>query len=267
MPASGRSQVRTRAGPAQALPEDPAIRLAFTDRTVGNVSLVVGGGDPSRARARALGMVGLPPHGAVFMEQVHGDRVLRVGPGERGRGAHSRGDAMPATDALVTTADDVALVVLVADCVPVLLAAPGRGIAAAHAGRRGIQAGLLRRTVETLCAATHTAPDELVALLGPAIGGCCYEVPGELAEQVAAVEPAARSTTTWGTPALDLPRAADAQLRRLGLGRIERVAACTRCEADTWYSHRATTGWGADAGRQAGLIARVPACSAGPSLH
>jgi YfiH family protein len=98
----------------------------------------------------------------VWLRQVHGCHVLRV----------SASDALqgPATaDAAWTSEPGVACSVLVADCLPVLLAAP-TGVAAAHAGWRGLAAGVLEGTVQALCDGTGTTPDALCAWLGPCIG-------------------------------------------------------------------------------------------------
>jgi polyphenol oxidase len=99
------------------------------------------------------------------------------------------------------------------------------------------------------------AAGELRAVVGPAIGGCCYEVPGELRDEVGAVAPMAVTETTWGTPALDLPTAVTARLEALGVRVLERVGGCTRCDADgRWFSHRADPA----TGRQVGLVVRRP---------
>lgn len=232
--------------------EDPGARLAFSGRQggPGNVSLRVGPGEPATARAELAALVGCRPEDAIFMEQRHGAGVARVGRAERGRGLDDHDDAVPGVDALVTGDAGVALVVMVADCVPVLLVDPGMGVGAVHAGRGGVVAGVVGAAV----AALSDDPGRVVAALGPAIGGCCYEVPGDLADAVAADVPDARATTTWGTPALDLPAAVVAQLEAAGVRRIERHGACTRCHADRWFSHRADP----RGGRQAGVVARQP---------
>ena len=230
--------------------EDPAARIAFTDRGHGNVSLVVGGGDARGNRARLPGLVGLDETSGVFMEQVHGGGVATVSRREAGRGLRGQGDAVPAVDALVTRDTDVALVVLVADCVPVVLVDPGHGVGAAHAGRAGIAAKVLPAAV----AALTDVPGRVVAVLGPSIGGCCYEVPETLVEQVARVVPAARARTRWETPSLDLPAAAAEQLSMAGVGTIRRAGGCTRCHVDRWFSHRGDASH--RRGRQAGVVCR-----------
>jgi YfiH family protein len=200
-------------------------------------------------RADVARTVGYPADQWHHLRQVHGDAVAVVGedcpPGKELR----------EVDAAVTTLSDRPLVVQVADCVPVLLAGP-RAIGAAHAGRRGVHAGVVQTAVSAMAAAGD-APSALSAAIGPAIGGCCYEVPAEIQQQVGQVEPTAIAVTTWGSPSLDLPMAVHAQLERLGVTSISHVGSCTRCDPGArWFSHRGDPG----AGRQVGLIVR-------PSLH
>ncbi len=179
------------------------------------------------------------------MGQVHGADVAVVD------ARTPAGAQLDHVDGVVTAEVDRPLVVLVADCVPVLLAGPGT-VGVAHAGRRGLVAGVLAATVAAVRALGDAAA-ELRAVIGPAIGGCCYEVPAELRAQVRAVVPAAAATTTWGTPALDLPTAVAAQLRSLGVERVQRTGGCTRCDPQQrWFSHRAD----AATGRQLGLVVR-----------
>lgn len=233
--------------------EDPAVRLAFTGRSHGNVSLVVGSGDTRGNRARLPGLVGLDPNAGVFMEQAHGCGVATVGRSESGRGLARHDEAIPAVDALVTHDTDVALVVMVADCVPVVLVDPRQGVGVVHAGRAGVAAGVIAAAV----AALTDVPGRVVGILGPSIAGCCYEVPEELVEQVSRMAPMARARTRWGTPSVDLPAAAAEQLALAGVGTVRQAGGCTRCHADRWFSHRG------DApprrGRQAGVVCRLSA--------
>jgi hypothetical protein len=188
----------------------------------------------------------------VFMQQVHGPDVAVVDVADRGRGSGAHADGVSVVDALVTFDCDVALAVLVADCVPVVVSDPRRAVAVIHAGRGGVMTGVVPATLEAMA---PPAPDRVVAIIGPAIGGCCYEVPSALVEQVAADVPAARSVTTWGTAALDLPAAVDAQLRASGVVDVRRVGGCTRCDGQRWFSHRRAPG----RGRQAGTVVRSAA--------
>ena len=250
--------------------EDPAVRVAFTGRGderggAANLSLLVGDtGAAAAAREAALALVGARLDDAVFMQQVHGGQVAGVTAADAGRGAHTPDSAVPGVDGIVTSEENLALVVLAADCVPVVLVDPGCAVAAVHAGRGGVVAGVVPAAVSAL--APRGAGD-VVALVGPAIGGCCYEVEPALARSVAAPVPAAAATTTWGTPSLDLPAAVVAQLQAAGVARIERAGGCTRCSGSAWFSHRAATAGAAPAGRQAGIVVRAgtPHAAADPS--
>lgn len=228
--------------------------MVFTGRAEGNQSWVVGDGDPAAARARAAALVGVDASALVFMRQVHGVGVARVDEGDRGRGLSDHDDAVPDTDALVTTAADTALVVLTADCVPVLLSVPGAGAAAVHAGREGVVSGVVPAAVQALLAATGQLAAAVTAVVGPAIGGCCYEVPEGMAAAVEEAVPGTRSTTRHGSAGLDLSAGVRRQLQATGVERIEVLDGCTRCDPERWFSHRASTAGIAESGRQAAIV-------------
>lgn len=180
------------------------------------------------------------------LRQVHGADVVRVGAAPPD--GDPTGPAEPEGDALVTAVPGRVLLVRAADCVPVLLADPDRRlVGAAHAGRRGVQAGVVTSTV----AALHDlGAERLVAWIGPAACGRCYEVPAAMREEVATVVPETWSETSWGTPALDLVAGVRAQLRTAGVGEAAVVERCTLEDA-AFFSHRRQAGV---AGRQGGLI-------------
>lgn len=229
----------------------PGVRAGFTGP--GNLSRTVGDQAGVLERRRLLARWAGAP--VAYAWQVHGRRVHVVtGPGE----VPDDGPVAQA-DALVTTGGRVALAVLVADCVPVLLADAAAGVVAvAHAGRAGVAADVLGATVEAM---VREGADRgrVRAVVGPAVCGRCYEVPAALRDEVGAVVPSAVSTTSWGTPALDLPAGAAAQLRVAGVPDVHLVGACT-LEDPRWFSHR---GSGADAGRPPGRFAGVVRALAG----
>lgn len=174
------------------------------------------------------------------LRQIHSARVLDAAEaGERGEG-----------DALVTHRAGLALRVVTADCVPVLLASP-TALAAVHAGWRGLRDGILGS------AASRLAGDGAVhAVIGPAIGGCCYEVGPEVAGAVAqrAGSPVVILQRAEGQrPHLDLRLSAALELRRAGVERISIVEACTRCEDARLWSYRRD---GRRAGRNLALVWR-----------
>ncbi|WP_318204027.1 peptidoglycan editing factor PgeF [Streptomyces sp. SCL15-4] len=215
--------------------------FAFTDRW-GGVSaapyeeLNLGGavGDTPEAvrgnRELAAKSLGLDPDEVVWMNQVHGAEVAVVDEPWGGR-------PVPEVDAIVTVRRGLALAVLTADCVPVLLADPVAGVAAAaHAGRPGMVKGVVPAAVRAMVE-LGAEPGRIVARTGPAVCGRCYEVPEAMRAEVAAVEPAAHAETSWGTPALDVSAGVHAQLDRLGVCDRARTPVCT-LESDDHFSYR-----------------------------
>ncbi|WP_225633686.1 peptidoglycan editing factor PgeF [Streptomyces solaniscabiei] len=221
--------------------------FGFTDRW-GGVSAVpyeelnLGGAvgdDPAAVTANrelAAKSLGVDPARVVWMNQVHGADVAVVDApwGDR---------PVPRVDAVVTAERGLALAVLTADCVPVLLADPVAGVAAAaHAGRPGLVAGVVPAAVRAMTE-LGADPARIVARTGPAVCGRCYEVPEEMRAEVAAAEPAAHAVTSWGTPALDVSAGVHAQLERLGVCDRAQSPVCTRESKDHFsYRRDRTTG-------------------------
>lgn len=232
--------------PSGALADGQAA-YAFSARADGTMSATVGTGDVASARATLAARLGLDPDDVDWMRQVHGSAVADAGA--------SLLAAPPACDGIVGTAAGRGVGVLVADCVPLLLHAPG-GIAAAHAGRPGVVAGVVPATVRRLRDRTGADPAAVTAVVGPAIGPCCYEVPAELAGDVDGAVPGTAATTSWGTPSVDLVAGVVRQLHEVGVRAIASAGGCTRCDGDGWFSHRASGGAERrPQGRQAGVIA------------
>ena len=233
-----------------------AVEVAFTDRHGGtsrgpyaSLNLATGRGDDQADGVEAnLALVTAAftkgGDGVVArMRQVHGADVAVVDE------ATPPADP-PAVDALVTARPGVVLLVRVADCVPVLLADPDAGVVgAAHSGRPGLAAGVVPRTVEAMRALGAT---RLRAWVGPHVCGRCYEVPQEMQDDVAAVEPATLATTSWGTPSVDVGAGVRAQLGREGVEILD-LSRCT-IESPDLFSYRRE---GPRSGRQAGLIRRT----------
>ncbi|GGS38364.1 laccase domain protein [Actinokineospora fastidiosa] len=186
-------------------------------------------------RARLAAELGLPEERVVWMEQVHGRTVAVVdGP---------QGEPVEATDALVTAEPRLALVALVADCVPVLLADPEAGVVAAvHAGRVGARVGVIPATLSAMASAGADV-QRVEALLGPSICGECYEVPAAMRDDMEARLPGSACKTRSGTPGVDLRAGLWRQLADAGVARIGVDPRCTR-EDRTLFSHRrdGTTG-------------------------
>lgn len=203
-----------------------------------------GRGDLARdvERAEVLRRVEPEAPPVAWAKQIHSARVLPTQAGACGEG-----------DALVSDASGLALSVITADCVPVLLAGPN-GLAAVHAGWRGIVGGVIPATLEAAGGGRGWT-----AWIGPSIGSCCYEVGDDVAEQVrSASGPEVVLPGSAGKPHLDLVAAARIQLERAGVAEVLSVPDCTRCEAERLYSYRRE---GKGAGRNMGFIWR----SASPS--
>lgn len=213
--------------------------LAFTTRRGGrsrspydslNLSDYVGDDDAAVAANKqiALAAGGFAEGSLASLHQVHGTDVLTVESGQCG----TLGEA----DALRTSRSGATLGVLAADCVPVLLRGSG-GIAAAHAGWRGLVAGVLAGAVASI--------DATSAWVGPSIHACCYEVGPEVVDAFRAA-----SLPVADERHVDPGRGAVVALRRAGVTNVTAATECTSCD-DRFFSHRRD----GQTGRQAGLIA------------
>jgi polyphenol oxidase len=200
--------------------------------------------DPATVQANRAALAqacGLPPNRLIFMRQTHSADVWYAGPG-----AH---EPPRPVDAMFTDVPGQALCVLVADCVPVLIADPvARIVGAAHAGREGLAGGVVPALVTQMMTA-GAVPARMHAVTGPSICGGCYEVPPELQARVSAVVAAARCDTFAGTTGLDIAAGVRAQLAGAGVINITTDGRCTR-ESNDLYSHRRD----GVTGRFAGLV-------------
>ena len=185
-----------------------------------------------RLLADAIGAV------PVYLNQVHGASVARLTATDLQPGAPVR-DA----DASVTTEPGIACTVQVADCLPVLFAAPrGRAVGAAHAGWRGLAAGVLEATLAQVCAAAECAPQDVQAWLGACIGPTRFEVGPDVLEAFGA------ATTKGSTPRFvakgpgkwyaDLPALARSRLQAAGIGALGGGRWCTVSEPSRFFSFR-----------------------------
>jgi YfiH family protein len=212
----------TRAGGVSAAPFD-------------TLNLGLGGDDAQavrRNRARVSDAIGARP---VWLRQVHGRRVVRIDARDADDGA-----AVHEADAAVATEPGVACAIQVADCLPVLFAA-SRGVAAAHAGWRGLAGGVLEATVHALCEATGDAPSQLDAWLGPCIGPGRFQVGADVLEAFGA-DPGrpggAFRAERPGKWLADLPRLARERLGALGLRRVHGGTWCTVGDPSRFFSFR-----------------------------
>ena len=173
-----------------------------------------------RAMAIAGGRAAIPG-------QVHGNRVARVT--EPGRIEH--------TDGLVTDTRGIALIVQIADCLPIFLFDPvHEAVGIVHAGWRGSVLGIASSAVTMMETHFGCRPEHVRAFIGPSIGPCCYRVQSDIARQFAS------EYVTRGT--LDLWRCNADQLIEAGLhaNAVEVSRICTSCNSDWFFSHRASGG-------------------------
>ena len=228
-------------------PSGPAygVEWGFTDRWGGasqapfgelNLGRHVGDRDDAveTNRHRLAHDLGLKLADLRFMDQQHGTAVA-VTPGTRGgRDRLDYVGAAPPVDGIVSGRTDEALVVMVADCTPVLLLDRAEGlVAAVHAGRPGMVDGVVPEAIRQL---HDLGARQLEAVVGPSVCPRCYEVPGEMRDAAAAVEPVSASVSWTGTPAIDVAAGVIAQLHRADVA-VHWLPGCTR-EDDDLFSHR-----------------------------
>lgn len=219
------------------------VRAAFSLRSGGassspwdtlNLGVHVGD-DPAavaenrRRLANALRLPGEP----VWLDQVHGHAVFDLD-----RAGWPAPGVRPRADAIVTRQAAAVLAIQVADCLPVLLASDdGQVLGAAHAGWRGLAAGVLEATVEAM----RVAPAELAVWLGPCIGSASFEVGEEVRTAFLEVQPdaaAAFTPNSRGRWQCDLTALARARLAALGISRVAGGAWCTAADPVRFFSHR-----------------------------
>jgi YfiH family protein len=195
-----------------------------------------------------------------ILKQVHGERIvclkeqtMRV---ESGKGKVEREKlnlivrGLPEEpfrfdegDALVSAVPGTAIGIRTADCLPLLVGDPARGTAAAvHCGWRSLALDLPRKVIRLMIAGSGTSPTTLIAVMGPAIGICCYEVGPEVVELFQGHDTDGKPYTEVGERNfLDLRAVTRSQLLQAGLvpGNIDDLTECVACQPERFYSHRA----------------------------
>ena len=245
-----------------ALSAHAGLRCAFTTRHAGrsgqSLNLSFDKGERTTVQAQrqhVLQVLGLAHMPLCTVRQVHGNQVCVVD-----AALLQRGLTGIAADALVTNLTQVALGVLVADCLPIVLYALDTPvIALVHAGRMGTYYRVVQHTLEVMAQRFAILPAQVHAVLGPAIGACCYMLDRR------AVSPFQEQFPAWeqcfiphgpGRWSMDLLIANTLQLRAAGVpaAHIENASICTACHKHILYSHRAE---GQKAGRGMAIVART----------
>jgi len=226
----------------------PGARVAFSSRIGGvsdppydtlNLGILTGDRHEHvlENRTRLTEQLGLGIDRVAMGWQVHGADVLEWdAPPDRG-GFAEPGAELEKVDGHVTDIPELALLVLVADCLPVALAGEGR-VAMLHCGWRGLAAGIVERAVDRF----DRPP---AAVIGPGIESCCYEVGDEVLAAFEDLPGVADGRM------LDLREVASRKLRAAGVREQQHAGGCTCCRAELYFSHRRD---GPDTGRQAGLV-------------
>jgi YfiH family protein len=172
----------------------------------------------------------------VYLDQVHGARVVRLPLADASPDA-----PMQRADASVTTEIGIACTAQVADCLPVLFSAPA-GVGAAHAGWRGLAAGVLEATLAALCEAARCEPAQVQAWLGACIGPDRFEVGADVlrafGEDVDAPDPARFRAASTGKWLANLPLLARDRLAGAGVGAVSGGAWCTVDDPSRFFSFR-----------------------------
>ncbi len=249
--------------------DDWAVVIGFSER-VGGVSEVPFGslnlashvGDRPAAvdenRSRLLGALGLSAYRdrLTMAEQVHGSRIAIVGSEDAGAGAYAQTGrpSLTGTDAVITSEVGVPLALCFADCVPVILVAPGPAVAVVHAGWRGALDSLPGKVAARLAEVADCDPSSVRAYIGPHIRECHYQVSPEIMSQF---------VNSFGTLArassggLDLDAVVSASLDRAGVApcNIARLGTCTAEATDRFFSYRAE---GGETGRHAAVACILP---------
>ena len=237
-------------------------RFIFTSRAGGvsvspfatfNLASHVGDDPVAVAQNRVLlaDSLGIAQNRIFFMNQVHGKQVAIID-------EKSDVNQPPEADALFTKIKDVALVTLVADCIPVLMTSKG-AVAAVHVGRRGLSLDIISEVLG-IFESNGVGKREITAHIGPAICAKCYEVGVAVYQEVIATVPAAATSfnSQSGKPCLNIEAGLISQLESNGV-KWESINRCTMHDSG-YFSYRRD----GITGRQAGVVTLAPAETASP---
>lgn len=189
--------------------------------------------------------LGYNRHSLIHMRQIHSNKITIID-------QTYNFDTPPECDALITDHPNIPLMVMSADCTPILLYDPvHKAIGAVHAGRAGALNEIVTKTIQSMRENYGSIPDDIHAVLGPSISGCCYEINSAIAEE----------TISKGYPEalrlenekifLDVNTILSIQLKNLGVEKVEVIDECTACHNDRYFSYRADQ---QRTGRIAGVI-------------
>ena len=220
-----------------------------------NLGLHVGD-DPEdvlKNRKRLATAIGIPLRYFTIGRQIHSGNVTIISEESRGRGSAKHEEEINDTDAMVTSVTGICLVILVADCVPMLFFDPLRKIiGVAHAGWKGTLQCIAENTVKIMESRFGSSPQDIIVGVGPSIGPCCYKVGPDVISQVETIFHTKKefilNELKSGEGYFDLWKANITQLLQAGIERknIEMAWICTRENPDLFFSYRHQQG---DTGR------------------
>lgn len=194
------------------------------------------------ALAQALGY---DRHSLIHMRQIHSDRIVIVD-------ETLNFDTPPECDALITNRSNTPLMVMSADCTGILIYDPiHKAIGAVHAGRSGALNAILPKTIDAMNQTFGSHKEDLCIVLGPSIGGCCYEINETIASECEEKGYSCALRREDKKLFLDVNTILLMQLKRLGIEKIEVIQECTSCHHDRYFSYRADKQY---TGRIAGII-------------
>ena len=205
-------------------------------------------------RHRITDALGLEADSIYDVWQVHSNVVSYSSNSRKLENPHKKADA------IITDNPDVTLMMLFADCVPILFYAPDRNITAiAHAGWRGTVKRVAKQTITEMVEIHHCNPKAIIACIGPAICVNHYPFGGSVIESVRAVFGSEKEVGRYinGQFHLNLSLANEKIIRRTGVSRVFQSGICTAENASDWFSHRAEDG-------QTGRFAAVITCRTSP---
>ena len=205
--------------------------------------------DVLKNRVKLAQSLKISPKNFTAIQQIHGTSVSIVKLSDRGRGALDSESAINNSDAMITDQDEICLLVLVADCVPLLLYDRNKKIIAAiHAGWKGTVGWITRRTVHKMLSFWGCNPHDIICGIGPSIGPCCYQVGPEVItlakKSLRNYKQVIGSISKSGKGYLNLWEASRQQLLDCCIPEenIETAGICTYCNSDMFFSSRRDNG-------------------------
>ena len=189
------------------------------------------------------GALGIPLENLFIPEQTHSDNVGVVfHPSPQPSPARGEGESVSTfqdTDALITNQKNIAIALNFADCVPIILYDPIKKVVAiAHAGWRGTASSIVKNTVVKMQKEFSTNPKDIIALIGPAIGKCCFKVQEDVAQKLLQTVDPADVSLVYDNGYIDLKLLNKIQLLSSGVEKIDVCAYCTCCQTELFFSYR-----------------------------